>query len=59
MDWLPDCRLHRSVRDDGGAALIEYTTLLGTLIVGVLFVIIAVGIWMSGQWTTLIGLLPP
>jgi len=45
------------LRDEQGAALIEYTTLIGILVLAVLVTIIAVGIWVSGQWTTLNGLL--
>ena len=55
--WAAVIRLF--ARDEGGAALIEYTTLIGILVVAVLLTIIAVGLWMSGVWTTLIGLLPP
>jgi pilus assembly protein Flp/PilA len=45
--------------DESGAALIEYTTLLGILVGAVLLVIIAVGIWVTGIWQTVLGLLPP
>ena len=44
--------------DESGAALIEYTTLIGLLVVAVLLVIIAVGLWVSGIWQTTFGLLP-
>ena len=40
-------------RDEEGAALIEYTVLLGILLVAVLLTIQAVGAWVAGQWTTL------
>ena len=40
-------------RDEDGAALIEYTVLLGILLVAVIVVIGAVGTWVSGQWTAL------
>ena len=40
-------------KDDDGAALIEYTVLLGILLVAVIAIIIAVGIWVSGQWPAL------
>ena len=40
-------------RDEEGAALIEYTVLLGILLVAVLLTIQAVGNWVSNQWTTL------
>jgi pilus assembly protein Flp/PilA len=39
--------------DENGAALIEYTVLLGVLLVAVVTVIGAVGTWVSGQWTAL------
>ena len=45
------------LHDDDGAALIEYTTLIGILVVAVIAFIIAVGFWVSGQWTTLKTLL--
>jgi len=45
-------------RDQDGAALIEYTVLLGILIVAVIATIALVGTWVSGQWTTLQGALP-
>ena len=40
-------------RDEEGAALIEYTVLLGILVVAVIAIIAAVGTWISGQWTAL------
>ena len=45
-------------KDQDGAALIEYTVLLGILIVAVIATIGLVGTWVSGQWTTLQGTLP-
>ena len=45
-------------RDEDGAALIEYTVLLGILVVAVIGTIVLVGGWVSGQWTTLQGALP-
>jgi pilus assembly protein Flp/PilA len=45
-------------RDEDGAALIEYTVLLGILIVAVIATITLVGTWVSGQWTTLNSSLP-
>ena len=50
--------LERLRRDEDGAALIEYTVLLGILIVAVIATIGLVGTWVSGQWTTLQGALP-
>jgi len=40
-------------RDEDGAALIEYTVLLGILVVAVITTIIAVGTWVNGKWTAL------
>jgi pilus assembly protein Flp/PilA len=55
-------KLLRSVRklgrDEEGAALIEYTVLLGILLVGVIATIGLVGTWITGQWTGLQGALP-
>ncbi len=40
-------------KDEDGAALIEYTVLLGILLIAVIAVIGAVGVWISGQWSAL------
>ena len=40
-------------QDEDGAALIEYTVLLGILVVAVVATIVAVGTWVNGKWTTL------
>ena len=45
-------------QDEDGAALIEYTVLLGILVVAVIGTIALVGGWISTQWTTLQGSLP-
>ena len=39
--------------DEGGAALIEYTVLLGLMLVAVVATIGLVGTWVSGKWTAL------
>jgi pilus assembly protein Flp/PilA len=44
--------------DENGAALIEYTVLLGILLVAVIVTIGLVGTWVSGQWTALEAALP-
>ena len=44
--------------DEEGAALIEYTVLLGIMLVAVIATIVLVGTWISGQWTTLESTLP-
>ena len=40
-------------RDEVGAALVEYTVLLGFLIVAVIATIVAVGGWVNAQWSAL------
>ena len=44
--------------DNSAAALIEYTALIGILVVAVLAIILLIGAWISGTWTMLFGLLP-
>jgi pilus assembly protein Flp/PilA len=39
--------------DQDGAALVEYTVLLGILLVAVVLTIVWVGGWVSGHWTNL------
>ncbi|RUV91901.1 Flp family type IVb pilin [Mesorhizobium sp. M1A.F.Ca.IN.022.07.1.1] len=44
----------RQFRDDeNGAAMVEYTVLLGIITVAVIATIILVGGWVSGKWTAL------
>ena len=45
--------LKQLVKDEEGAALIEYTVLLGILVVAVIATIVAVGKWVNGKWTAL------
>jgi pilus assembly protein Flp/PilA len=45
--------LARCGNDEDGAALIEYTVLIGLMLVGVIATITLVGTWVSGQWTAL------
>jgi pilus assembly protein Flp/PilA len=40
-------------KDEDGAALIEYTVLLGILLIAVIAIIGAVGTWISHEWTAL------
>jgi len=40
-------------KDEEGAALIEYTVLLGILVVAVIATIIAVGQWVNNKWSAL------
>jgi pilus assembly protein Flp/PilA len=44
--------VRRLAKDEHGAALIEYTVIIGILIVAVLGLVIAVGNWVNGIWTT-------
>ena len=46
-------KLRRVGKDEEGAALIEYTVLLGILVVAVIATIIAVGGWVNNKWTAL------
>lgn len=44
----------RQFRDDeNGAAMVEYTILLGIITVAVIATIVLVGAWIGVQWTTL------
>jgi pilus assembly protein Flp/PilA len=45
--------LKQLVKDEEGAALIEYTVLLGILVVAVIATIVLVGNWVNGKWTAL------
>ncbi len=47
------CTIKRFCKDEEGAALIEYTVLLGILVVAVIVTIGAVGQWVNVQWSTL------
>jgi pilus assembly protein Flp/PilA len=44
--------------DEDGASLIEYTVLLGILLVAVIVTIGAVGNWINNEWTALNSNLP-
>jgi pilus assembly protein Flp/PilA len=46
-------------RDEEGASLVEYTVLLGILLVAVIAVIGGVGTWVNNQWTGLNTALNP
>jgi pilus assembly protein Flp/PilA len=45
-------------KDEEGAALIEYTVLLGIMLVAVIATIVLVGQWITGRWTALQAALP-
>jgi pilus assembly protein Flp/PilA len=40
-------------KDDEGAALVEYTVLLGVMLVAVISTIVLVGGWVNTKWTSL------
>lgn len=47
-------RLLKKFRDDEeGAALVEYTVLLGVMLVAVVSTIVLVGGWVNTKWTAL------
>jgi pilus assembly protein Flp/PilA len=43
----------RLMKDEGGAALIEYSILIGLISAAVITIIVAVGVWITGRWTAL------
>ncbi|RWC48712.1 MAG: Flp family type IVb pilin [Mesorhizobium sp.] len=44
----------RQFRDDeNGAAMVEYTVLLGIITVAVIATVVLVGTWVGGKWTQL------
>jgi pilus assembly protein Flp/PilA len=43
----------RLTTDESGATLIEYTVLIGIMLVAVIAAIIAIGTWVSDKWTAL------
>jgi pilus assembly protein Flp/PilA len=50
--------LAKFAREEDGAAMIEYTVLLGIITAAVIATIILVGIWVTGQWEGLYEELP-
>ena len=40
-------------KDESGASFIEYSVLIGVVLVASIVTIAAVGTWASGQWTAL------
>ena len=40
-------------REEDGAAMIEYTILIGIITAAVILSVIAVGVWVQGKWTAL------
>ena len=47
--------VRRLGKDEEGASLIEYTVLLGILLIAVIAVIGAVGGWINNKWSALNG----
>ena len=45
--------VHDLHEDKNGAAFIEYTVLIGVILVASIATIAAVGTWAAGQWTAL------
>jgi pilus assembly protein Flp/PilA len=45
--------LAKFAKDESGAALVEYSLLIGLITVGVVTLVIAVGGWVTGEWTQL------
>ena len=43
----------RFKKDEDGAALIEYTVLLGILLIATIAIIVAIGGWISSEWRAL------
>jgi pilus assembly protein Flp/PilA len=50
--------LRQLAQNEEGAALIEYTVLVGILLVAAITTIGLVGTWVSGEWTALNKALP-
>ena len=46
-------RVSQIKKNEDGAALIEYTVLLGILLIAVIAIITAVGGWINREWTAL------
>lgn len=47
------CQLGKFVKDEKGAALLEYTVLLVIILGGAIALIILAGTWISGEWNNL------
>ena len=46
-------------QDEDGAAMIEYSVLIGLITVATIAMIVAVGVWVTGAWTGLEAALNP
>lgn len=56
MDYIR-CQIGRFVKNEEGAALLEYTVLLVIILGGAIVFIIAAGGWVSSKWNSLMGAL--
>ncbi len=53
-------KFYRRLRgDESGAAMVEYSILIGLITAAVIASVITVGAWVSGKWGVLVGLLAP
>ena len=61
VKWVLVVRViaRRLWRDRGGAALIEYTLLIGLITLTVLGTVIAAGSWANGIWVNFLSSLGP
>lgn len=50
--------LAKFAKNESGAALVEYSLLIGLITVAVVATVILVGAWISGQWVALEATLP-
>ncbi len=44
---------NRFRREEDGAAMVEYSILIGIITASVIAIIVTVGLWVEGQWTEL------
>lgn len=45
--------VRKFAKDEKGAAMIEYSVLIGLITAAVIATVVLVGTWVSGAWTTL------
>ena len=50
---MPRAFIRQFCKDESGAALIEYTILIGLITITVMAMIFAVGAWANNQWADL------
>jgi pilus assembly protein Flp/PilA len=51
--------IKRFSADEDGAALVEYTVLLGIMLVAVIATIVLVGSWINTKWVALYNAIAP